>query len=170
LSSELALTASPSEFTRAYARLLPPIQAKCRRLLGTSAAAEDVAQEAFLRLWRAGIGGDPRTVVAWLYRTCTRLAIDVLRDRRRVDLGEVSPEDAPCAVDLAACAEARAAIALLAGAVPDEQLTVAVLVRVDGLSHAEAAAVLGVNERTVRRLLARFDEGTDALRREETLR
>ncbi|HEY3820532.1 MAG TPA: RNA polymerase sigma factor [Polyangiaceae bacterium] len=160
------MTALPSDFTTAYTRLLPPIRAKCRRLLGSSPAAEDVAQEAFLRLWKSGISGDPRTVVAWLYRTCTRLAIDVLRDRRRVDLGDVSQEDAPCAVDLAACAEARAAIAELAGAVPEEQLAVVVLVRVDGLSHAEAATVLGVNERTVRRLLARFDEGTSALRQE----
>jgi DNA-directed RNA polymerase specialized sigma24 family protein len=48
----------------------------------------------------------------------------------------------------------------------EEQLAVVVLVRIDGLSHAEAAEVLGVNERTVRRLLARFDERTNALREE----
>lgn len=160
------MTASPSTFAHAYGRFLPPIQAKCRRLLGASPAAEDVAQEVFLRFWRSGIDGDARTVMAWLYRTCTRLAIDVLRERRRVDLGEPSPEDGPCAVDLAACAEARAAIASLCGVVPEDELATVVLVRVDGLSQPEAAAVLGVNERTLRRTLARFDERMIPLREE----
>jgi RNA polymerase sigma-70 factor, ECF subfamily len=160
------LTASSSSFALVYGRFLPPIQAKCRRLLGHTPAAEDVAQETFLRLWKSGIDGDVRTVMAWLYRTCTRLAIDVLRDRRRVDLGDIAPEDGPCAVDLAACTEARAAIASLAGIVPEQELAVVVLVRVDGLSQPEAAAVLGVNERTVRRTIARFDERMVPLREE----
>jgi RNA polymerase sigma-70 factor (ECF subfamily) len=158
----------PVDFDRAYARFLPPIQAKCRRLLGPSASAEDVAQEVFLRFWKSGVEqrGDVRTAMAWLYRTCTRLAIDVLRERRRMDLRDVSVGDAPCAVDLAACAEARALIALLAGKVSEEELGVVVLVRVDGLPHPEAAAVLGISERTVRRMLVRFDERTAALREE----
>jgi DNA-directed RNA polymerase specialized sigma24 family protein len=42
--------------------------------------------------------------------------------------------------------------------VPVEQLEAAVLCRVDGLSQPEAARVLGISERTVRRLLERLDE------------
>ena len=49
---------------------------------------------------------------------------------------------------------------------PEEELAVAVLCRVDGLSQPEAAGVLGVSDRTVRRLLDRFDERTGALRKE----
>jgi DNA-directed RNA polymerase specialized sigma24 family protein len=37
---------------------------------------------------------------------------------------------------------------------------------VDGLNHAEAAEVLALSERTLRRLLARFDERADQLRKE----
>src|ERR1700733_4784723 len=61
-----------------YARFLSPIRAKCQRLLGRTAAAEDVAQEAFLRLWKSDVGAraEAGVVMAWLYRTCTRLAID----------------------------------------------------------------------------------------------
>ena len=44
-----------ADFATVYARFLPPIQAKCRRLLGSSAAAEDVAQETFVRLWRSDV-------------------------------------------------------------------------------------------------------------------
>jgi RNA polymerase sigma-70 factor (ECF subfamily) len=161
------LTSSSSSFAVAYARFLPPVTAKCRRLLGPSPAAEDVAHEAFLRLWKSDVkDGDTRTVVAWLYRTCTRLAIDVLRDRRRSAVGEIVAEAVPCSLDVRTCAEARAAIALLASSVQEDELEVAVLCRVDGLSQEEAGAVLGVSDRTVRRLLARFDERIGPLRKE----
>ena len=157
---------APTDFGVAYARFLPPVEAKCRRLLGRSAAAEDVAQETFVRFWRSGMTGEPRAVMAWLYRTCTRLAIDVIRERRRIDPDEPASERSPCGVDLAASADARAAIVSLVGGVPEAELAAAVLVRVDGLSQPEAATVLGVSERTVRRALARFDERTGALREE----
>jgi RNA polymerase sigma-70 factor (ECF subfamily) len=156
-----------TDFERAYARFLPPVRAKCFRLLGRSHAAEDVAQEAFLRLWKSGQGdGDPSAVMAWLYRTATRLAIDVLRDRRRTDVREGVEEAVPCGVDLRAYVEARAAIARLAATVPEDELAAAVLCRVDGLPQPEAATVLGVSERTVRRMLDRFDERTRPLRKE----
>ena len=153
-----------------YSRYFSPIRAKCRRLLGATAAAEDVAQEALLRLWKSDVGerGDARTIMAWLYRTCTRLAIDELRQRRKVD-GQGGDDDAasaPCGVDMSACIDARRAIATLAGSVPADELEVAVLCRVDGLSQPEAALVLGVSDRTVRRLLERFDERAAPLRKE----
>ncbi|HXN33812.1 MAG TPA: RNA polymerase sigma factor [Polyangiaceae bacterium] len=156
------------DFSRAYARFLPPIQAKCRRLLGCSSAAEDVAQEAFLRLWKSGVGegSDTRTVIAWLYRTSTRLAIDVLRNGGKLEAPKVAVEDLPCAIDLAACAEARAAIVSVARSVPEEELAAVILCRVDCLSRPEAATVLRVSERTVRRMLARFDERITLLRKE----
>jgi RNA polymerase sigma-70 factor (ECF subfamily) len=156
------------DFSRAYARFLPPIQAKCRRLLGCSSAAEDVAQEAFLRLWKSGVreGSDTRTVIAWLYRTSTRLAIDVLRSSGKLEVPSLAAHDLPCATDLAACAEARAAIVSVAGSVPEAELAAVILCRVDGLSRPEAATVLGVSERTVRRMLVRFDERIALLRKE----
>lgn len=53
------------------------------RLLGSREEAEDLAQEAFLRLHRSlqDFRGDSR-VSTWLYRTTTRLAIDQLRRER----------------------------------------------------------------------------------------
>jgi RNA polymerase sigma-70 factor, ECF subfamily len=159
--------AQPLGFQVLYARFSPSIRAKCRRLLGRSQAAEDVAQEAFLRFWKSGLeDGEPRAAMAWLYRTATRLAIDVLRDRRRGPVDEVSDDATPCAVDLGASLEARAAIASLAGSVPEDELFAAVLCRVEGLPQPEAAIVLGVSERTLRRLIERFDQRTAPLRKE----
>ena len=53
------------------------------RLLGDRSEAEDLAQEAFLRLHRAlpGFRGES-SIATWLYRTTTRLAIDHLRRER----------------------------------------------------------------------------------------
>jgi RNA polymerase sigma-70 factor (ECF subfamily) len=159
------LTLGPSQ---AYARLLAPIRAKCLRLLGNRAAAEDVAQETFLRLLKSGPddASEPRVVMAGLYRTCTRLSIDALRDRRRVGGGDDDLGAIPCGVDVGASLEARAAIVVLAGTVPEDELAVAVVCRIDGLAQPEAAGVLGVSERTVRRMLERFDRRTEALRKE----
>jgi RNA polymerase sigma-70 factor (ECF subfamily) len=156
-----------ADFSVAYARLLPPVRAKCRRLLGAGPGAEDVAQETFLRFWRSGISADcdARTAMAWLYRTSTRLAIDALRERRAaISLAPLVEQ--PCGLDLAASVEARAAIVTLTASVPRDELEVAVLCRVDGLAQPEAATVLGISERTVRRMLDRFDERTVPLRRE----
>ena len=40
---------------------------------------------------------------------------------------------------------------------PPEEVEAAILSRVDGLNHQEIGEVLGISERTVRRLLARID-------------
>ena len=82
----------------------------------------------------------------------------MLRDqrRRRIDQGSTE-KDAPCGADLAAALAARSALARIADSTPDDELAAAVLCRVDALTQPEAAAVMNVSERTVRRLLDRFD-------------
>src|SRR5688572_14300759 len=66
-----------------YRTYFATIRAKCTRMLGDTHEAEDVAQETFVRLWRDGAAlDDPYRVSGWIYRTATRLAIDLLRGRR----------------------------------------------------------------------------------------
>lgn len=160
----------PSDFPQAYRRFLPPILAKCRRLLGRTAAADDVAQEAFTRLWQSGppLDGttETRTIMAWLYLTSTRLAMDVLRERRHRDIDGEDPEAMPCSATLEETLTAKKAILALQDRATAEELEAALLARVDGLSQIEVADVLGVSERTVRRLLSRFDEHAASLRTE----
>jgi RNA polymerase sigma factor (sigma-70 family) len=152
-----------------YRRLLAPIRAKSRRMLGDGQAAEDVAQEAFVRLLQSqhelGPDADERTLVAWVYRTTTRLSIDALRDRARTKPSE-DLDTLPCGVSPDGALDAKVAIRALSATTPPDELEAAVLCRVDGLSQPEAATVLGVSERTVRRLLERFDERSADLRRE----
>jgi RNA polymerase sigma-70 factor (ECF subfamily) len=160
--------------TDPYPRLLAAVRAKCRRILGATATAEDVAQETLARFWQVGPrpsdGAELRTALAWLYVTSTRLAVDALRRRRHDAVGVTDEDDLPAAVGGCTSPEdvarARMSLAALARRVPGEVLEAAVLARVDGLSQPEVASLLGVSERTVRRLLARFDESTVALREE----
>jgi RNA polymerase sigma-70 factor, ECF subfamily len=163
---------SPSDFPEAYGRFLAPIRAKCRRLLGRTAAADDVAQETFVRLWQSGprLDGktETRTIMAWLYLTSTRLAMDVLRERKRDALGVAVAEVEPvsCAASPDEVTAARSLIVALCNRIPAEEIEASLLARVDGLSQAEVALILGISERTVRRLLDRFDERSVDLRKE----
>ena len=151
-----------SDLPTAYRLFVAPVRAKCRRLLGDTSAAEDATQETFVRLLRAkrplAETTEPHAVLAWLYRTSTRIAIDTLRERRRKPNDCLADEFSPCGVDVAAVVEARSALVRIGNTTPEDELAAVVLCRIDGLTHPEAAEVLDVSERTVRRLLDRFDE------------
>ena len=99
------------------------------RMLGSVADAEDVAQDALLRLH--GADPVPDNARAWLVRVGTRLAIDRLREarvRREAHVGPWLPDFAVTAADVAEDV-ARA-----------ESVSLALLVVLETLSPAERAA------------------------------
>jgi RNA polymerase sigma-70 factor, ECF subfamily len=149
---------------------LPPIRAKCRRMLGRTAVAEEIAQEAFTRLWQSGppLDGttDTRTIMAWLYVTSTRLATDALRERRLLPIEDAAMELVACSASPAAIAAARSTIVALSRSIPAEEIEAAILTRIDGIPQEKVAELLGVSERTIRRLLERFDQRSAHLREE----
>jgi RNA polymerase sigma-70 factor (ECF subfamily) len=128
--------------------------------------AQDVAQETFIRLWKSGLDlEDPRRVTAWVYRTATHLAVD--RIRRRGIGTEVQGLDADMAVPGGdERVQTRQLLLKLAAKIPADELEVAFLDRVDGLTQPESAEVLGISERTVRRMLTRLDERLAKMRAE----
>ncbi len=162
---------NPSDFPDVYRRFIAPIRAKCQRTLGRTDAAEDIAQEAFVRLWQSGPRitkeTETRTIMSWLYLTTTRLAIDHLRMKRR-HVSEDELVALPGGVSAQEALTARSHIVALIARVERDELEAALLVRVDGLTHPEAATILNVSERTVRRLLERFDEQSASLRKEHS--
>lgn len=141
-----------------YRRYFPVIREKCARMLRDAAEAQDVAQETFTRLWseRARLRDDAG-VASWIYRTSTRLAIDRFRRAARDGDDEPALDAATDGVDAAERLASRQLLARLAALAPDDELEVAVLSRVDGLTHGEIAGVLGRSDRTVRRLLERLE-------------
>ena len=129
------------------------------RMLGDGAEAEDVAQEAVLRLWQnAGTwrGGGPG-VAAWLTRVATNLCLDRLRKRARLS-DEAVPEradDAPLADALIAGEQERQAVIRALGNLPERQRAAVVLTYYEELPNAEAAEMLEMNLKAFESLLLR---------------
>ncbi|WP_284749524.1 RNA polymerase subunit sigma-70 [Amycolatopsis sp. RTGN1] len=94
------------DFETVVARHRREIQVHCYRMLGSLSDAEDLAQETFLRAWKARDKFEGRASVrTWLYRIATNACLDVLARRpRRVlpdQLGPAGEPDGPIsAVDL----------------------------------------------------------------------
>ena len=71
---------SPEAFARLVERYERPVFGLIVRLVRDPALAEDLAQEAFLRAWRALASFDPeRRFASWLLRIAHNAAIDALR-------------------------------------------------------------------------------------------
>lgn len=140
------------------------------RMLNDSAAAEDVAQDAFLRAWQridSFRGGSFR---AWLYTIAANRARDELRRRARrpvlsldqrdddpergsLDLDPADPDPGPAAA--AEQGDLRVRLEALLRSLPDDWREVVVLSDVHGLDYAEIAAVTGVAVGTVKSRLSR---------------
>lgn len=146
-------------FAMLMSRHLAPIQATARRILGEESEAEDVAQEAFLRLWtQAGALDVPEHGIrAWLKRVATNLALDRIRARRRVDVTDDLPEvPEPPTQGLALDAASRQArVERAIGALPERQRIAVSLFHFGGLSQIEVGSALGISDEAVESLLAR---------------
>lgn len=142
------------------ARLAPRVLGFAARMLGGDRAeAEDVTQEAMLRLWK--IAPDWRQgeakVSTWLFRVASNLCTDRLRKRRSVDIDSVAePEDdAPGAVaGLIEADRARALEGALAQ-LPDRQREAVVLRHLEGLTNPEIAEAMEISVEAVESLTAR---------------
>lgn len=179
--------AAGDRWRRDFAPHLDAAWRLARWLVGSGAEAEDVVQEAFLRAWRAearrGSGSPgPDNPRAWLLAIVRNAAWTRLRVAAR-SAGRVVPfEDAARELDRAALqgdpeqplAERQRAAALrrAIAALPAGFREAVVLRDLEGLTYAEAAAVLGVPEGTVmsrlargrKRLRAAMEGGEDAHR------
>lgn len=141
-------------------RLLPAALRQAWRLLGDRHEAEDVAQEAMLRLWRQAADwrhGEAR-VSTWLYRVTRNLCIDRLRRRRpAADLDAVAEPEDPAPSVLARLAEDeenRALVRAIAG-LPARQREALVLRHFEGLGNPEIGARMDCSVEAVESLLAR---------------
>ena len=131
------------------------------RMLGSRAEAEEIAQEVFLRAYRAigAFRGEAR-LGTWLYGIASRLCLNRLASPdRRVARGDAALADVPAATPDAAAAAERAELdaalrAAIAG-LPEDRRLVLVLRDVEGLSYEEIAETLAIDPGTVRSRLHR---------------
>jgi RNA polymerase sigma-70 factor, ECF subfamily len=120
----------------------------CRHLTRSRADAEDVTQEVFVALLRAlpGFRGES-SLATFIHRIAVRLAIKQRLRTIRHDQLRVT-HTAP-ATDAHDARETNQRLWLAMEQLSIEQRTVLALFAVDGLSHREIAAVLGIPEGTV---------------------
>lgn len=151
------------EITEIFTRLRMPVYRYVLSIVADPAEAEDVAQEAFLRLYTVVRGGGRvENVPAWVFRTAHNLAVDRVRtlERRHAcdiesldELTETGGEAASVETDLAEKERREAVRSALAALSPQERRCVDL--RSEGLRYREIADVLGVSLSTVQTFLTR---------------
>jgi RNA polymerase sigma factor (sigma-70 family) len=129
------------------------------RMLADAGEAEDVAQEALLRLWQyAGRwqAGGPG-VAAWLTRVATNACLDRLRRRRFVgdDAAPERADESPLADESIEEDEVRQAVADCIEALPDRQRAAIVLTYYEERQNRMAAEILAMQLKAFESLLLR---------------
>lgn len=138
---------------------LPRLAALANRLLGDPSEAEDVAQETFVRVWRAASRWQPgrARLDTWLHTIALNLCRDRMRRRRETAMAE-PPEQSdptPLADHCMEADERAAAISAAVAALPERQREAIVLQYYQGLTNIAAAEVMGVSVEAIEALLAR---------------
>ncbi|NNE60819.1 MAG: RNA polymerase sigma factor [Woeseia sp.] len=152
-------------------RLAPRILSHATRVLGNSADAEDVVQEAMIRLWK--IAPDWRQgeakVSTWLFKVVVNLCTDRLRAgsrRLQVDLASVPDpvSHEASAIDRMTHMERNNALDAALKQLPDRQRQAVVLRHMEDMSNPEIAAIMDIGVEAVESLTARGKRAlTDAL-------
>jgi RNA polymerase sigma-70 factor (ECF subfamily) len=157
-------------FGALYDRYGSLVYSFCLRLLRDPGAAEEAAQEAFIRIWRGAGTFDPRrgSLRPWLLTVVHRCCLDRLRERRR-EAEPLDPETAAEVADAGSSPEdeaargeqARRVRSALAALAPDQRRALT-LMYYGGYSQSEISAALGLPLGTVK---SRTRLGLQAMRR-----
>ncbi len=149
-------------FAEIASRYYRPVYRLAWRMTGGHADSEDIAQEAFIRLWRdPGQVREAAALKGWLMRVAANGAIDRSRRRQATPLDEMpEPADARPRADRGLeRQEAQRHVDRAIAALPERQRLALALVNFEGLSNIEAAAAMGTSVEAIESLLARARRG-----------
>lgn len=150
-----------SDFGSLYRNTVAPLRRYLSRMLGNSAEAEDIAHDAYIRVYPSVKEAKPERPEALLYVTARRLAINRLKRRsispisRENFIPEMAASSAP---GVAQQVMAQQELALLEQAIaelPEGCRAVLLLRKVELLSHREISERLGIAISTVEKQHAR---------------
>jgi len=146
-------------FRQLVTRHIGIVSGIARRMLRDEAEAEDIAQEAMLRLWRsaAGLELGPGGLRPWLRRVTSNLCIDRVRSSQRTVVTDEVPEVAEPATQMRDLEgqDLSARVAAAMQALPDRQRLALTLFHHEGLSQVEVGRAMDISDEAVESLLAR---------------
>ena len=140
-------------------RHAPRVLSLAKRMLKNTAEAEDVTQEAMLRLWKIAPrwrAGEAK-VSTWLYRVGANLCTDRLRKKRGVGLDEVPEieDETPNVEDQMIAADRGRALRQAMDRLPERQKLALTLRHFEECSNPEIAAILETSVEAVESLTSR---------------
>ncbi len=145
---------SERAFEALFDRHHRPVLAFCRRMLGSSADAEDVVQHTFLAAYCDLVRSDkPIALRPWLYTIARHRCISVLRGRRErpsEDLPDRGTDSLASQVDVRE--DVRTTFADLTR-LPEDQRAALILAGLGDVSHEEIARILGCHRDKVKALV-----------------
>lgn len=146
---------SDAELSRLYKEYGGLIYARCLRILGDGATAEDATQETFIRVFRH-IQRVPNEdeALAWISRVATNYCLNEIRNRNRRPALLSALPDVNTGIE-SIFADSDLARRVIENA-PRKYRVVAWLHFVDGLTQEEVAHTLQISRRTVGSRLVRF--------------
>lgn len=152
-----------------------PVNHFLYRMVQNQPVSEELAQEVFLRVYRARASYEPSAkFTTWLFRIATHLALNSLRDRKNergqeqldasagerpvLQVADRRPTEEQRLVHGAKLEEVRRAVAAL----PAKQRAAVLMHKYDEMEYSQIARVLGCSESAVKSLLFRAYEALRA--------
>jgi RNA polymerase sigma-70 factor, ECF subfamily len=148
-----------------YERYSAIVYSVALRVLGDTAAAEDILQDVFMQLWRSSgmFDASRGSLSGWLAVMARNRAIDSLRKRRpETDISEVVVSIEPDLATSAGWSHALEKIRSALGKIPSPQRSALEMSFFEGLTHTEIAAKTGEPLGTIK---TRIRTGLLALRK-----
>jgi RNA polymerase sigma-70 factor (ECF subfamily) len=160
-------------FDELLARHRRPLVSYFVRMVHDQSLAEDLAQDAFLRVYQARERYLPEAkFTTWLYRIATNLALNAIRDRREGSLPvmpEGDPEDGASAADRLPDGKPSVEQALIESdrarlircaveSLPENQRAAVILHKYQEVDYRQIAKILDVSESAVKSILFRAYE------------
>lgn len=149
----------PAAIQAMVARKLPRLLSLATRMLGDPVEAEDVAQEAMLRIWKQAPKWRPGQARfdTWLHRVGLNLCYDRLRRKRETPIDRIPEmvDDSPAPDRGLLAAETGARVQSVLLKLPERQREAIVLCHYQELGNIEAAHLMGVSVEALESLLSR---------------
>ena len=135
------------------------------RMCSHQEEAEDIVQDAFLKLWKNPERWDPENgakFTTWFYRVVTNQALDHVRKKKpssKSDILDRFEDDRPDQLESLEESRLQGDLEEAIQALPDRQKAALNLCFYEGLSNKEAAEILGVGVKALESLLMRAKSG-----------